>query len=461
MKNAMNTVPRPFQIAGAEFIERNNGRALMAWEMGSGKSLLSLLYAYRNPEVFPIIIVCPAALKWNWERECTVHFSWRAEVLQGTKPKRTPIPSHSRIIILNYDILKPWIPYLLELKPGLIIYDEGHAVSGRTTKRAKASLLLADKIPRVIVLTGTPMMNRPSDLWAPLRLASSTLFPSFMPYAHRYCAPKRKFYGWDFSGASHLKELHEKIQPVTSRLRKIDVLKDLPEQQDTIVLLDLTDREEYEKVRDEYLSFVGDGKPSLLGKEARDKARGSLFRLKHLVAQLKLPAVFDWFDQFFKNSEEKIICFGIHRESVVEAIYEKYKKRSAIITGKTSGKEKQIQFDKFLRDPKCQLLSGNIDAAGVGLSARGVSNTAFVELPWTPAKVDQGKARTHGIGRGEAGKICQSWFLIARGTVEEKLLGILQRKRGYSDQVLDGGKTDDPFDLYDELTEMLKKEKEE
>ena len=203
--------------------------------------------------MFPVVVVCPASLKWNWERECAIHFNWRAEVLQGTKPKRTPIPSHSRIIIINYDVLKPWIPYLLDLKPGLIVFDECHAVSGRTTKRAKASMLLADKIPRVLALSGTPMMNRPSDLWGPLRLVSQTMFPSFFTFAHKFCKPKRTWYGWDFSGASNLDELYQTILPITSRLRKKDILKDLPQQQDTIVLLDLTDRAEYEKVRDEYV----------------------------------------------------------------------------------------------------------------------------------------------------------------------------------------------------------------
>lgn len=815
MKLTMNSTPRPFQTRTVEQIEQQNGRLLVAHEMGSGKSLTSLLYAYRNPEVFPIVVVCPASLKYNWEREAAVHFSWRAEVLEGTKPRQTVIPSNSRIIILNYDILQAWIPYLLDLKPGLLILDEVHYCSGKGTKRSRLSIQLADKIPRVIGLSGTPMTNRPIDLYNPLRIVAPKLFPSYYQFGHRYCLPadapvlmanlkekpiseikpgdsvigwgrpkdkpgrkrrllsavvldvitktaplqkvtlhdgtelictpdhkwhtglsegklyeysiaragnvsgggrgaasriakvfrgtspiykdddyrlgyvhgffrgdgycsthqerryypfkekekwmkvdhaagcackdeapikrirkildrlgveynwahngdmftissskksffefisegsaqrdsdawwagflggiydaegssmtiaqyrsvnpvthkmiedalgrfgfearaeeeavcikggrheflrfwnianpslrrkliktimssgarigtsgygfihsgstqivdkiepmpgvhltytlttttgnyvaygcgskncgaKRSFFsgGWDFSGASNLDELNQKIQPVMSRLRKADVLSELPAQQDTIVLLDLTERREYEKVRDEYLAYVGDGKPSLLSGEERNKARGSLFRLKHLVAQLKLPAAFEWFDQFYSQTEEKIIAFGIHRESVVEALHKRYVGQSSIITGKVTGKHRQEAFDRFLRDKKCRQLAANIDAAGVGLSARGVSNTAFLELPWTPSKIDQGKARTHGIGRGEAGKVCQSWFLIARNTIESRLLSILQRKRSYSDQVLDGGQVSDPFELYDELTEMLKRERE-
>lgn len=461
MQQTLNTTPRPFQLKGVEFAEQCNGRALLAWEMGTGKTFSSYLYAYRNPDVFPIVIVCPATLKWNWEREAVHHFNWRAEVLAGTKPKRTPIPSRSRIVILNYDILHAWIPALLELKPGLVVYDEAHYLSGRTSRRARASLYLADRVPRVLALTGTPMTNRPADLWAVLRAVSPELFPNFNKYGHRYCGPKRNTFsgGWDFSGASNLEELHSKIQVCTSRLRKADVLTELPPQQNTIVLLELTDQKEYEKARDEYLEMVGANTFDRMSAEQRAEAKGSLFRLKHLVAQLKLPAVNDWLEQFHRNSDEKLICFGIHRESVVEQIHAKFRKHAAIITGGVTGRKRQEEFDRFLKDPKCWLLAGNIDAAGVGLSARGVVNTAIAELPWTPSKLDQAVSRTHGIGRGREGEVCQSWYLIARGTIEEKLLRILQRKRQHADQVLDGGVVSDPFELYDELTRMLKKER--
>ena len=453
------TIPFAFQSNGVTFIERCKGRALIAWEMGLGKSYLALSYAATHPECFPIVIVVPASLKYNWEAECVKHFGWRAEVVGGTKPHKTPLPSRPKIVIVNYDVLGPWLPHLLSLKPGLVIFDEIHYTSGRTTKRAKNSCVLADAVPRVIGLSGTPMTNRPADLWTPVRIINRTIFPSFYKYAHTHCGAKRKFWGWDFSGASNLEELNLKLRPIMSRLRKAEVLKDLPAQQNSVVLLDLPDRKAYEQARDEYLDWIGDRTPSGLSREEKDKSRGNLFALKHKVAQLKMPVVYDWIDSFLLGSDEKIISFGIHRESVVEAIHAKYANLSSLITGKVIGKHRQLAFDKFLRDKSCRLLSGNIDAAGVGLYAKGVSNTVFVELPWTPTKIDQGKGRTHGIGRGAKGVPCQNWFLIAKGTIEEKLLEILQRKRRVADKVLDAGVTEDPFKLYDELTAMLRAEK--
>src|SRR5690349_239873 len=120
------TTPHNFQIKAVRKIDRLAGRCLLAHDMGLGKSFMSLLWASENPEARPVIIVCPASLKWNWEREAVKHLNLRCDVLEGTKPKRGRFAKHAPMTIINYDILGPWLKYLLKIKPQLVILDECH-----------------------------------------------------------------------------------------------------------------------------------------------------------------------------------------------------------------------------------------------------------------------------------------------------------------------------------------------
>src|ERR1017187_3980456 len=114
------TIPYPFQIRSVEQIEEWDGIALLASEMGLGKTFMAYLYAKRNKHIRPIVIVCPASLKWNWEREAKIHCNMQAEVLEGRKPPRRRLLHPGNIFIINYDILPYWVKYLKTLKPKLV-----------------------------------------------------------------------------------------------------------------------------------------------------------------------------------------------------------------------------------------------------------------------------------------------------------------------------------------------------
>src|SRR5271166_1606631 len=104
------TKPKHYQRAGVAFIERRHGRAIIGDELGLGKSLEALLWLNRNPELRPAIIVCPASLKWNWDKEARKHFGWCAEILEGRNVPKRPWKKVPPLIVLNYDILLAWLP---------------------------------------------------------------------------------------------------------------------------------------------------------------------------------------------------------------------------------------------------------------------------------------------------------------------------------------------------------------
>ena len=156
------TRPYAFQIQGARSIHRFGGRALLAYEMGLGKTFTSLLYVERHPECLPVVVVCPASVKWNWKKECWEHFRRRAEVIEGSDPKKVAPPMKADVYVINYRILRNWLPWLKRRDPGLIIIDECQYVKSRSSQRTKAVTDLCRGRQRVVALSGTPLTNKRS-----------------------------------------------------------------------------------------------------------------------------------------------------------------------------------------------------------------------------------------------------------------------------------------------------------
>ena len=175
----------PFQKVGVEFLERANGRAGIFDEMGLGKTIQAIAYMQLHPELRPVVVVVPASLKINWKREIEkwMTTNFKVEVLKG----RTPYDLTGDILIINYDILTAWIAKLLEFKPALLIADEAHYAKNTTSQRAKALINLAEKIDKVILLTGTPVTNRPKELFPLLQMLDKNAWPNFFRYAKQYC----------------------------------------------------------------------------------------------------------------------------------------------------------------------------------------------------------------------------------------------------------------------------------
>jgi SWI/SNF-related matrix-associated actin-dependent regulator 1 of chromatin subfamily A len=460
----LNTKPYPYQKEGLWQLEQFGGNALVAWDYGLGKSLLYLMYLVCHPELRPALVVCPAGLKWNWAREAAKHCSMRTEILEGMRPRKwRKLIDVPPLTIINYDILAAWLPYLKRLKIQVVAFDEGHAVCHAESKRSKAAKELAEEIDPVMVLSGSPLANRPADLYHPLHIVRPDMYPNFYPYAMTYCDPKRGRFGqWEFKGATQLPRLHRKLgKECLLRLREIDVLKDLPPKRRIILPLEIEDRKQYNYARREFLRWLAE-------KYSHEKARRSaraervtmISYLKQLVSELKLKAVCEWIDDYLQECDEKLIVFGIHRK-ILEALHEKYHRQSVLVTGAVTGRFRQLSYDKFLTSKKTQLLFGNIKAAGEGWSAMGVPNSATIEFAWVPTAHTQAEGRTRGIGRGKEGMRSKYWYLVGRDTIEVRLVEILQNKQEIIDQVLDGGTTEgNNYDIFDLLTIELQKEQE-
>ncbi len=438
------------------------GRALLAWPMGCGKTLASLLHIQRHPQNRPVVVVCPAGLKFQWRKEAKKHIGMHADVLEGLNPSKSLPPREPKLVIVNYDILSVskhgsgWLDWLKALNPQLVILDECHFLGDMRSKRTKAVRKLCQDVPQVIALSGTPLTNRPKELFPVLNILRPDLFPSWWQYGHRWCGARRTPWGWNFDGATRLPELHTLLEKeVMIRRRKEDVLDQLPAKRRHVVTLPLSDRREYDLAHDDFIKWLHKHRPDKVGSAAKAEALVRGGYLKRLAGKLKLPSVIDWVNGFLEEDEGKLILFAHHVE-VVEQLHARWARESVMVNGSVSMKKRRMAEDEFLKSNKKRIFVGNMRAAGTGWSAKGVSTVAFAEMDWTPGAHQQAGDRTHGIGRGVEGETSEEWWLVAKGTIEEKLVKLLQKKSRILDSVLDGKPSKD-FDVFDKLmASMLK-----
>lgn len=469
----MATKPYKYQKDGIRQIHKFNGRALLADEMGLGKTLQALLFALQREDLRPVIVVCPATIKWNWEREAKVHIGMVAEVLSGQKPPKHPWRYEPNLIVINYDILPYWVNFLRDLNPRLIIVDEAQNIRNRKAKRTEAVTSLCRPYlqengklfrPKVVCMTGTAVTSETMNLFPILRILLPKIFRkkgAYNRFGERYSVKKARFRKpgrWDYKGARNTEELNKfLLRTCMIRRLKQDVLKDLPPKTRTVIPVEIKDYKQYEKASKDFMRWFKTFNPARAGRAERAKALSELEHMKTMAAVLKMPSFINWLNDFLEDTDEKLIIFGIHKK-ILKPLREKYRNISCFITGEVTGKARQVEIDKFNHDPKKRLMIGNLHAAGVGWSCFSASKTAHIELDWVPANHIQGEDRVHGVGRGMKNIPSQAFYFVAHGTIEEKICAINERKSNIAADILDGKKTNvDRMTIHDQLFKELEK----
>ena len=374
-----------YQKEAIQKIDDFNGRVGLFFDMGLGKTIIALDWLVNNPKAFPAIVVCPASVKWHWEHEAWKFFKLRGLVCETRRaPNPNQFISKQNLYIINYDILPYWIDYIRNLNPQTIIIDENQYISNPKTSRTKAVKAICNKVPHVIALSGTPLLNRPIELFPTLNILKPELFNSRWSYAHKFCAAKRNHWGWDFNGSSNLKELNELLTSNGMiRKRKSEVLKDLPPKTVSVVSLPIRRPEEYERANSDFINWLHKKDPVKAQRAKRAEALVRIEYLKQLAAKLKLYYVVEWINNRLKGSDEKLILFANHRK-MIEALQRRCKAKSVVLDGRTSGENRKLVVKQFQQDKNTRLFIGNTHAAGIGINLTAASTVAFTELEWQP-----------------------------------------------------------------------------
>lgn len=354
--------------------------------------------------------------------------------------------------------------YNLEVSGHPSFFAEGflvhncHFLKNRTAKRTKAILGVGakapglSKTPSIIGLSGTPILNRPVEIYPVAKTLAPDKIPPFMTFAMAYCGAHHNGFGWDFTGSSKTDELHDLLtSTIMIRRLKKDVLQDLPSKTRSVVPLQMEakDAKDYAKAENHFLGWLKLVNPEKIAAAQRAEALVQFQELKKLARNGKWSSVIEWLNESLE-SNGKMIVFAVHHETIDNLMEALQGFNPVKVDGRDSQEKRQAAVDRFQTDESCRVFVGNIKAAGVGLTLTAASAVVFVELGWTPGEHVQAEDRAHRIGQKSAVNI---YYLIANGTVEEEIAGLLDKKQRVLDSVLDGtGTAEDAL-----LSELLKK----
>lgn len=437
------------QADGVRWIAKT-GNAILADEMGLGKSLQALSVAAIDFErgATRALVVTLATLKGNWLEEIGEHTSFSAVVLEGSRAKRDKQLANfdADVLIVNYEQVVAHIGQLNAMGFDVAIYDEGHAIKNRTSKRTKACLKL--EATRHIVVTGSPMLNNVEDLWSLLHRVNPVEFPKYWAFKQRYVV-YGGFQGRQIVGVKNEKELHRKLSHVMLRRLKKDTL-DLPDKQYVKVWVDLEplQRKLYDEALEEsIITLPNDPNPMQI-----ENALVRFLRLKEICgsagaiegyedASAKLDRAVELVGEVVDGGEP-VVCFTQFR-SVLRFLTERLK-LAGVPTWQLHGHVPHAERVPLIRGWTNQAEAGVFGAlccmfqvGGVGLNMTAASKIILIDKLFVPKLNEQAVDRVHRIG-ADTTRPVQIFELLCRKTIEQRIERILSSKDRTFNAVVEG-----------------------
>lgn len=438
-----NRPPLPHQKIAIEKL-LSNDRFILADDMGLGKTT-STIIASLESQSKKILIICPASLKINWQREIEIYSNKKTLIVEGGKWGST-----FDFYIINYDIIKNYHtigePEIGEEKNtqisstdfDLAIVDEAHYISNTTAQRTKLINDILSKIPKVWLLTGTPMTSRPINYFNLLRIVNSNVTLDWSSYVRRYCGGYqftvngRKI--WNTGGATNLEELRLKTKNTILRRLKTDVL-DLPDKIISPVFLTLSSTE-YDSGLEEFIQIAQENK----NKESLSVTINRLMKIRKIISEQKVDYTCEIIDRCLEQGKKVIVFTNF--TMALDMLHEKYKKNSVVLDGRMSKEKRQKSVDRFQTEDKIKIFISNIVAGGVGITLTEAEVVIMNDLSFVPAHHSQAEDRAFRYGQK---KNVVVYYPIFENTIEKIVYNILQKKKNIIDQVMGDGDFSENF----------------
>ena len=400
-----------------------NKKYILADDMGLGKTTSTIIAALESGAK-KILIICPASLKINWQREIANYTDRSVYISEGKN-----FSQEHDFVIINYDIIKNFHnvkkkseSQILDSNFDLVVVDEAHYIKNGQAQRTKLINDLVKKVDRLWLLTGTPMTSRPMDYFNLLSLVDSPVAKNWMAYAIRYCsgyqfnAGGRKI--WNVTGASNLEELRDRTAGLTLRRLKEDVL-DLPDKIITPVYLRLKSKA-YEEIMGEYYDWYDknpDESKSLTVQFTK------LTKIRQVIADEKIAQTIELAENIIEQGK-KVIIFCNFTDSLSK-ICEHFGKTAVRVDGSTPKHERQNSVDQFQDNEKIKVFVGNIKAAGVGLTLTAAEAVIMNDLSFLPSDHSQAEDRAYRYGQKNNVLV---YYPIFENTIEGIIYDILNNK---------------------------------
>jgi SWI/SNF-related matrix-associated actin-dependent regulator 1 of chromatin subfamily A len=430
-----------------------NKKYILADDMGLGKTT-STIIASLETGAKKILIICPATLKINWQREYQLYSDKTSYVCEGKN-----YSEDAEIVIINYDIIKnfhdskdPKNSLMFKSKFDLVIIDEAHYIQNVQAQRTKLINDLVKNIERLWLLTGTPMTSRPINYFNLLSLVDSPVAKNWMAYVIRYCAGYQFRVGprkvWNVMGASNLEELRDRTGATILRRLKEDVL-DLPEKIITPVYLRLRSKN-YEELMGEYYNWY-EKNPE----ESKNLSIqfSKLVQVRQLIADEKTQHTIELAENIIEQGK-KVIIFCNFTNSL-ETIYNHFGKAAVRLDGSTSKALRQEAVDKFQEDEKVKVFVGNIKSAGTGITLTAAEAVIMNDLSFLPSDHSQAEDRAYRYGQKNNVLV---YYPIFDNTIEGIIYDILNIKKRIIATVMGDGAQDET-NIVEEILNSINRKK--
>ncbi|MEG1007998.1 MAG: DEAD/DEAH box helicase [Bacteroides sp.] len=435
--------PYDYQKEGIAYALKHK-RCIFGDQPGLGKTLQAI-GTVTIARSYPCLVVCPAALKVNWQREFKKFAGKNALILDDKNKSSWQRFFETKccdIFITNYESLKKF--FVREVKeqsrftmksinfdPRIdlfksIIIDEAHKCKSTKTQQAKFVEGIAKGKEYVCLLTGTPVVNDNTDLIQLLKIMNRLEdFGGYKYYTERFCDGLRK--------SSNVKELNWRLwQTCFFRREKSKVLTQLPEKTRQYMTIDISTRNEYQKAETDliqYLRKYKDADDEQVERAMRGEVMVKMGILRTISARGKIKAVADFVHDVIDGGE-KLILFAYLKDVVSEL--KKIFPDAVTVTGEDSMAQKQNAVDRFQDDPKCKLIILNYKSGGTGLTLTASSRVAFIEFPWTFSDCEQAEDRAHRNGQKNN---VNCYYFLGKDTIDEYMYDIIQTKKDIANGV--------------------------
>lgn len=424
-------------------------RFILADDMGLGKTTSTIIAALETGAK-KTLIICPASLKINWQREIENYTDRSVYIAEGKH-----FSTEHDFVIVNYDILKNF--YDLKDKENslitksnfeLIIIDEAHYIQNGQAQRTKLVNSFVKSVDKLWLLTGTPMTSRPMNYYNLLFLIESPVAQNWMAYAIRYCqgyqfkAGNRKI--WNVSGASNLEELRDRTSRQVLRRLKTEVL-DLPDKIISPIYLRLKSKL-YEGLMGEYYDWYKNKKEE---SSSLTVQFSKLMKVRQVIAEEKINDTIE-LAQNIIDQDKKVIIFTNFTDTL-QKIHSHFGKQSVYLDGSCTKPQRQYAVDQFQENDKIKVFVGNLRAAGVGITLTAGEAVIMNDLSFVPSDHDQAQDRAYRYGQKNSVSV---YYPIFENTIEGVIYDMLSKKKNIIDTVM-GDNIEDKGDFVELLMNKI------
>ncbi len=403
----------PHQEEARDFLLANR-RCILADQPRVGKTLPAAAAAL---EYLPAIIVCPAIAKTVWEAAFTkLDPSISVKVITGKKQAGELIASG--VTIVNYDILSS-VTAFTGIKT--VVFDECHRLKNNKAIRTKAAMLMMKRIDRVYALSGTPIPNRPIELW-PILHGLGIYRGGWFDFAARYAKMWSAPWGLDVSGASNIPELKALMRPFVLRRKKEDIFMDYQQPQVSLVTFDLpVDKREQQFDADALVA-----NPNAL------MAFEGLAEIMREAGMRKIKAASEFISDLLQSGEP-VVVFAHHKDVVHGLVEELKDHKPVVVVGDTPSAKRTENIAAF-QSGQTKVIVGNIAAMSEGVDLSAADTIVFVECTWSTSALEQASSRVENINKSGVKPVI--YLLTIRASLDHNVLAKVLKKQNIVNQII-------------------------